>query len=177
MNRRMLPIFGTLISWSIFCLGAAAEYQRQGGALLCFLLIVAAGAPWIAAYFIARRSRKWLPRLEARMHEHAAFVDALPQKYLWLWIALAAGVGLFLELVVIRFHGCCFQLFAFFKNFSLLSCFLGLGIGYADAAENPTLFTPLVLPMLAVQGFYCIRCDSAESSRCCTIQSPSTSAA
>ena len=48
----------------------------------------------------------------------------------WL-IALAAGLGLFLELSIIRIHSSYFQLFAYFKNLSLLSCFLGLGIGYS----------------------------------------------
>ena len=46
-------------------------------------------------------------------------------------IALAAGLGLFLELSIIRIHSSYFQLFAYFKNLSLLSCFLGLGIGYS----------------------------------------------
>ena len=45
-------------------------------------------------------------------------------------IAVAAGLGLFLELAIIRMHSSFFQMFAFFKNFSLLSCLLGLGVGY-----------------------------------------------
>lgn len=45
-------------------------------------------------------------------------------------IAGAAGLGLFLELAIIRMHSSFFQMFAFFKNFSLLSCLLGLGVGY-----------------------------------------------
>ena len=46
-------------------------------------------------------------------------------------IAVAAGLGLFIELSIIRIHSSYFQLFAYFKNLSLLSCFLGLGIGYS----------------------------------------------
>lgn len=45
-------------------------------------------------------------------------------------IAGAAGLGLYLELMIIRLHSSFFQLFSFFKNVSLLSCLLGLGIGY-----------------------------------------------
>ena len=45
-------------------------------------------------------------------------------------IAIAAGLGLYLELAIIRMHSSFFQMFAFFKNFSLLSCLLGLGVGY-----------------------------------------------
>ena len=50
---------------------------------------------------------------------------------IYLLIALASGLGLFLELSIIRIHSSYFQLFAYFKNLSLLSCFLGLGIGYS----------------------------------------------
>ena len=50
---------------------------------------------------------------------------------IYILIALAAGLGLFLELAIIRIHSSYFQLFAYFKNLSLLSCFLGLGIGYS----------------------------------------------
>ena len=50
---------------------------------------------------------------------------------IYVLIALAAGLGLFIELAIIRIHSSYFQLFAYFKNLSLLSCFLGLGIGYS----------------------------------------------
>ena len=50
---------------------------------------------------------------------------------IYILIAIAAGLGLFIELSIIRIHSSYFQLFAYFKNLSLLSCFLGLGIGYS----------------------------------------------
>ena len=50
---------------------------------------------------------------------------------IYFLIAFAAGLGLFLELSIIRIHSSYFQLFAYFKNLSLLSCFLGLGVGYS----------------------------------------------
>jgi len=50
---------------------------------------------------------------------------------IYILIAVAAGLGLFLELSIIRIHSSYFQLFAYFKNLSLLSCFLGLGVGYS----------------------------------------------
>jgi spermidine synthase len=57
---------------------------------------------------------------------------------------------LYTELMIIRVHASSLQLFAYFKNVSLLSCFLGLGVGYTMGARRP-LTTPLVLPLLAVQ--------------------------
>ena len=87
--------------------------------------------------------KKWL-------EGHTDEIDAMPDTHINLWIALAAGLGLFTELMIIRLHSSYFQLFAYFKNVSLLSCFLGLGIGYARASKRP-LAMPLVLPFLAFQ--------------------------
>ena len=52
--------------------------------------------------------------------------------------------------MIIRIHSSYFHLFAYFKNVSLLSCFLGLGIGFARAKTRP-LALPLVMPILALQ--------------------------
>ena len=52
-------------------------------------------------------------------------------KKLYYLIALAACLCLFHELAMIRIHSSYFQIFAYFKNLSLISCFLGLGIGYS----------------------------------------------
>lgn len=148
------PVLVLLASWSLFCAGVAAELQKLHGTFRGpVLLLCLAAAPWVAAKLVADRQAKWRPVLEAHMRRHAERLDALPARYNWLWIALAAGAGLYLELVFIRFHASCFQLFAFFKNFSLLSCFLGLGIGYALGAKRSPL-TPLVLPLLAAQAIF-----------------------
>jgi SAM-dependent methyltransferase len=113
-------------------------------------LFVLAGLPVVALRLAADRRSAWGSALERALEAHTAQVDGLLANLDWLWIALAAGVGLYLELVIVRFHASCFQLFAFFKNFSLLSCFLGLGIGYAIGSRRP-LATVLVLPLLAGQ--------------------------
>ena len=84
------------------------------------------------------------------LDRHIDAIDAIPDQSLGLAIALAAGLGLYCELMIIRLHASYFQLFAYFKNVSLLSCFLGLGIGYARGGRRP-LATPLVLPALAIQ--------------------------
>src|SRR5262245_25130507 len=84
------------------------------------------------------------------LDRHTDAIDAIPEAALGASIALAAALGLYTELMVIRLHGSFFQLFAYFKNVSLLSCFLGLGIGYAQASGK-RLATPLVLPLLGLQ--------------------------
>ena len=84
------------------------------------------------------------------LERHTDEIDQIPEAHIGLWIVLAAGLSLFIELMIIRLHSSFFQLFAYFKNVSLLSCFLGLGIGYARGPRRP-LATPLILPLLALQ--------------------------
>ena len=144
------PLAILAASWALCCVGLALERNRANDVTGAVTLFCVAAAPLVAGKPLLDRRQEWWPRLGRTLGDHSDRVDALSPRYDWLWIALAAGLGLYLELVVVRFHASCFQLFAFFKNFSLLSCFLGLGIGYALGQGRP-LFTPLVLPMLAVQ--------------------------
>lgn len=66
------------------------------------------------------------------------------------WIAFAAALGLFLELMLVRMHGNSVQLFAYYKNVSLMSCFLGLGIGYSLNKSKP-LTLAFFLPMVSLE--------------------------
>jgi hypothetical protein len=95
----------------------------------------------------------WLARpLEQRIGEMGALFDtgfaaATPKEKIRL-IVLVTMVSLLLELVMIRWLASVFPAFSFFKNFTLLACFLGLGAGYAVAEKYPCA-PALVLPMLA----------------------------
>ncbi len=64
-------------------------------------------------------------------------------------IVLVTMVSLLLELVMIRWLASVFPVFAFFKNFTLLACFLGLGAGYA-VSDRQRCAPAMVLPMLAL---------------------------
>src|SRR6476661_735517 len=118
-------------SWALCCVGLALEYQNRFNDITgTGLLFCLGGLPLVVGKVASDRRTRWWPWVDRGLQRHTECIDALPPRHDWLWIALAAGVGIYLELVVVRFHASCFQLFAFFKNFSLLSCFLGLGIGY-----------------------------------------------
>ena len=69
-----------------------------------------------------------------------------------LWrLALASVLGLFLELLMIRWVSSEIQIFAYFKNFVLIACFLGFGLGCYLARRRISLFSLLVpLATLAV---------------------------
>ena len=115
---------------------------RTGVFLLLASSVALALAVWLRPDFRSQ-VQSWL---KARTE----LLDRLPDKHIGLWIALAAGAGLYAELMLIRTHASYFQLFAYFKNVSLLSCFLGLGVGYSRGEKTP-VGAALALPLLALQ--------------------------
>lgn len=94
--------------------------------------------------------RKLESRVDTSAREQAEFLGAFPLRYADLAIFGAAALSLFLELAVIRWQGTVFEFFAFYKNFSLLCCFAGLGLGYALAGSD-RIPLGLTIPMLAGQ--------------------------
>jgi hypothetical protein len=138
----------TLAGYLVFCFGSSWQYIQKGYNPLRIWIVTLLPLIIAAVCFLSRA--RWRPVLRKVLESHTEAVDALPLGRVGLWIALAAGLGLYTELMAIRLHGSFFQLFAYFKNVSLLSCFLGLGIGYALGSRRP-LTTPLVLPFLALQ--------------------------
>lgn len=94
------------------------------------------------------------PRMEARlaagMSEYAARVDALEPGARVRDLFVASLVGLFLEVLLIRWHGTEIVAASYFKNVTLLAAFLGLGLGFA-AADRPRLSLAVCPLVLAVQ--------------------------
>src|ERR1700694_5583662 len=64
-------------------------------------------------------------------------------------IVLVTMLSLLLELVLIRWLASAFPVYSFYKNFTMLACFLGLGAGCAVAEKQPCA-PAMVLPMLAL---------------------------
>lgn len=150
-SRRWLWMAVTLplAGWTLFAFGS-----YWGRPLLSWADVLLFCSPVLLALLVTllwRSRSRWWPWLGAVLDGHTESMDAIPVSRLGLWIALAAGLGLYAELMVIRLHASYFQLFAYFKNVSLLSCFLGLGIGYALGPKRP-LTTPLMLPILGLQA-------------------------
>lgn len=90
------------------------------------------------------------PSLQKLSADQAKFIDDLPCRWVpWAILASACG-SLALELAIIRWQGTVWEIFAFYKNFGLLSCFAGLGLGYALAKRDRVPMV-LSLPLLALQ--------------------------
>ncbi len=90
------------------------------------------------------------PSLQKLSADQAKFIDDLPSRWVpWTIMASACG-SLALELAIIRWQGTVWEIFAFYKNFGLLSCFAGLGLGYA-LAKRDRIPMVLSLPLLTLQ--------------------------
>ena len=114
--------------------------------------------PWTAASYVAYPTLAltaaacgllfagWLRARAQALDDHFAaqttFLDELPARYVDLAIFGAAALSLFLELAIIRWQATVFEFFAFYKNFTLLSCFAGLGLGYALAGRDRMPLAP-----------------------------------
>jgi len=116
-------------------------------------IAIAGAVSLVAAVWVGARIERLGQVLASLGEAQARFLDELPASRVPLAIAVSAGASLFLELAVIRWHGTEWEVFAFYKNFSLLACFLGLGLGYA-LARQPRIPSAAVLPMLACQIGY-----------------------
>jgi hypothetical protein len=92
----------------------------------------------------------WRNWWNATHDEVTDVIDRIPDQWLRPAIFFASALSLFAEMVLVRWHGTCFHAFAIFKNVSLLSCFLGLGIGFG-IAKRRQMALAAVLPLLAVQ--------------------------
>jgi len=104
----------------------------------------------IAAFFYLLP--KLEPMLDANALAQSQFLDNLDERYIDSAIVISAALSLFLELAMIRWQSSVLEFLAFYKNFSLLSCFAGLGLGYALAAHKRV---PLVTVIPLLAGQFC----------------------
>jgi spermidine synthase len=117
-------------------------------------------AVWIIGYGIVaavalvgfyRFLVKLEPSVDRLAHEQVAFLENISGRSLSIAIAASAALGLFLELAVIRWQGTIFEFFAFYKNYGLLACFAGLGLGYALSRSKDGIPLVFTIPLLAAQ--------------------------
>lgn len=113
---------------------------------IAFLLATAIGV-FVNAYLfrLYRRSANspsdHLARLEFSPREMGGFSYGR--------LALVSTLGLFIELLMIRWVSSEVRMFAYFKNFVLIACFLGFGLGCYMCRRRINL-AALILPLLAI---------------------------
>lgn len=163
-SKRLTPIFSKYLQAIILCMALLpiiilncsrtllkAEMSQE------YLSITLAGILFaVVLHFLFKRLiNHFLPDIEESSEKEAKFLDEFPQRWVPWAIFLSAAASLALELSVIRWQGAVWEIFAFYKNFTLLACFAGLGLGYALAGHKqiPAI---LFMPVLALQIFYLI---------------------
>jgi SAM-dependent methyltransferase len=97
------------------------------------------------------RGKLWWQSIHA---DGAEAIERVPDRWIPAAIFLASVLALYVEMVMIRWHATSSHAFAIFKNVSLLSCFLGLGIGYGLAAQRRAISLAGFLPILAGQVLF-----------------------
>ncbi|MGC2077940.1 MAG: hypothetical protein WA728_18300 [Xanthobacteraceae bacterium] len=166
---RLLAVvgFGAIITlFVIFALNVqfgADNSKLPQGALAFLESIGLLGAALIGSWGLFYGLQKLAPTLDANALAQTQFLDTLNLRYVDLAILFSAALSLFLELALIRWQSSVLQFLAFYKNFSLLACVAGLGLGYALAAGTrlPLL---MVAPLLAAQFCFVLLVRAASSS-------------
>ena len=143
-----LVLFGTGAVPFFTCLASRIlQWEALGVHRTTGLLIIAVLMLLIASRQILTRVE---PLIDAAARRQAEFLDSIPDRYVGVAIFTSAALSLFLELSIIRWQATVFPLFALYKNFSLLACFAGLGLGYAlGNRKSIPLF--LAVPILCWQ--------------------------
>ncbi|MGH6727630.1 MAG: spermidine synthase [Pseudolabrys sp.] len=155
-NRSLVRIFsiclGTLLlTYSTLALRQftdQANFDIVNLLLIALRLMLGVAAVFIIIYpaWLARALERHIDGM-GRLFEAGYETTGTAEKI--RLIVLVTMVSLLLELVMIRWLASVFPVFSFFKNITLLACFLGLGAGYAVAEKQPCA-PALVLPMLAL---------------------------
>jgi hypothetical protein len=113
------------------------------GALLC-------GAAVLATWGLFHLLRRLEPAIDGNGLAQGHYLDSLDIRYVDAAIIFSAALSPFIELALIRWQSSVVVFLAFYKNFSLLACFAGLGLGYALAPRS-RIPLAMVVPLLAVQ--------------------------
>jgi len=154
-----LACFVSLLAPGFIRSTAQLSSRRADGSSMTGTLLIAAlsiGLAGVSTFIFSRFMKKASPFLDAGAQRQADFLGSFDSRYVDLAIFTAAALSLFLELAVIRWQATVFEFFAFYKNFGLLSCFAGLGLGYALASRG-RVFLFLSIPLLVWQFiFMCV---------------------
>src|SRR3984893_7972054 len=143
LGSLVLPLFSALST----VISGVASLPPGAGFKMGLYGIAASGA-FVVFYLLLAKIEPYLLRAS---RNQAAFLDNIPGPFLPIAIAAAAALSLFLELAVIRWQGTIFEFFAFYKNYGLLACFAGLGLGYALCRSKEGIPLILTLPLLTWQ--------------------------
>src|SRR5438128_1365385 len=151
--RKLLSCSGIFLCFS----GSALAQQASGGAPGEWSLHAAFGAvvvglivanAYVVSLFHAKPPGESSGVL-ARLAEKWEFSPQGLGGFSWRQLALWSLLALFFELLMIRWISSEIRVFAYFKNFVLIACFLGFGLGCYMSRRRVNLLT-MVIPLLTL---------------------------
>jgi len=141
----LLAVYSTIAVYGLFQLESINAAELAIGLLRIVLGLVAVGVMVRWGWLDGELARQ-VGRMGVGFEADYAALDTKTKIRL---IVLVTMLSLLLELVLIRWLASMFPVYSFYKNFTMLACFLGLGAGYAVAERQPCA-PAIVLPMLAL---------------------------
>lgn len=123
------------------------EFNLHFAVASVLTVLVTVGAVWIV--------RRYRTALEDAGSAQEAWIAGLSPGQVMGVVILSAGLSLFLQLALIRWQISIYPALSFYKNFSMLACFTGIGLGYALAGQRAitlAFVVPLLLWQLVAQG-------------------------
>ena len=142
-NLLVLAFVGSVALFPVALLGSSTSQHSNNEASVLYSLLGLLALPGF--YFLLIKLE---PYLVVESLDQAAYLETITGPVLSVTIAGSAALSLFLELAVIRWQGSIFVFFSFYKNYGLLACFAGLGLGYALSRNKggiPLNLTPVLL--------------------------------
>ncbi len=115
--------------------------------ILSIILITAASA-WICSFFFSFYLEGRDPAKFARYTRYEFTAETLGG-YSYALLILSSLLGLYLELLLIRWISSEIPIFAYFKNFVLIACFLGFGLG-CYLCRRPVHLIPMLGPLFTL---------------------------
>jgi len=150
---KKLLVTPALLSWSSgFALGqravGAAVFDWRLHIAFFFVVIIGilANAYVVELFHDTPRESNGVLKLWAKKFE---FSPQLLGGFSWQRLVLWSMLGLFLELLMIRWISSEIRVFAYFKNFVLIACFLGFGLGCYLSRRRVSLL-PIIIPLVTL---------------------------
>src|SRR5438552_15673217 len=142
----------------IFCVASSAlgqdgtstgpSYRSVIAALFCVVVVLILANAYVVSLFHTKRSGEMIGAL-SRWNEKWEFSAQALGGFSWWQLGLWSLLSLFFELLMIRWISSEVRVFAYFKNFVLVACFLGFGLGCYLSRRRANLLA-MIVPLLAL---------------------------
>lgn len=141
-----IAAFVASVAWSFAINGASLPW---GARVFLAVSLGLAGIAGGVAPLASIRSHRLRALHETLVEETESTLSGRIAERPLLWNVVFAALALFVEMSIIRWIGALLPHLAHLRNFALLACFLGLGVGVLSGRRRPSL-VPYLVPLLVL---------------------------